>query len=118
MLLELTRVFLFDLCCAMALLLTFRFSFQSPSTLKSLRIGLILVLVGGVIRLAADFGISVTGTQPYPAFDLALACASVAAAIGLLIIGASLFRLFRVVRAGKVSWRELNRTAAADTWII
>ena len=118
MLLELTRVFLFDLCCVMALLLTFRFSFQSPSTLKSLRIGLILVLVGGVIRFAAEFGISVTSGQPYPAFDLALAWASVAAAIGLLIIGASLFRLFRVVRAGKVSWRELDRTATADTWII
>lgn len=117
MLLELTRVFLFDLCCVMALVLTFRFSFQSPGTLKLLRIGLILVLVGGVIRFAAELGISASG-QPYPAFDLALAWASVAAAIGLLIIGASLFRLFRVVRAGKVSWRELNRTATADTWII
>ena len=39
---ELTHVFLFAICCTLALLLTFRLPFPSPITLLSLRIGLIL----------------------------------------------------------------------------
>jgi hypothetical protein len=116
MLLELTRVFLFDLCWILALLLTFRFPFPSPVTLMSLRIGLILFLAEDLIRFAAGFWISVV-TKP----DLARSWAGAAGAIGAVLICVGLVRLLPVVRAGKGIGRGLrdqNRGVAADTWII
>src|SRR4051812_41117159 len=110
MLLELTHLFLFALCWALALLLTFRLSFPSPITLMSLRIGLILVLADDVIGAAADFGISAAGRW-----------ASAAGAIGAVLICVGLFQLLLAFRAGKWHWRGLrgpNRGVAADTWII
>jgi hypothetical protein len=121
MLLELTRVSLFDLCWILALLLTFRLSFPSPIVLMSLRIGLILVLAEGLIRFAAGFGISVVGGQHYPTFDLARSWASAAGAIGALLICVGLFWLLPLLWAGKGVGRKLrgqNRNVEADTWII
>src|SRR5438093_404877 len=99
--LELTRVFLLDICWILALLLTFRFPVASPTTLMSLRIGLILVLAEDVIRFAAGIGISLVSRQQYPNLDLARSWSSAAGAIGAFLICVGLFRLLLVARAGK-----------------
>ena len=80
MLLELTHVFLFAMCCTLALLLTFRLPFPSPITLLSLRIGLILVLADDLIGSAAEFGIAMADSW-----------ASAAGAIGAVLICLGLF---------------------------
>jgi hypothetical protein len=119
--LELTRVFLFDVCWILALLLTFRFSFPSPITLMSLRLGLILVLAEDVIELAAGFGIAEVSKQHYPTLDLARAWASAAGTIGALLICVAFFRLLPLFWAGRGIGRGLrdrNRGVAMDTWII
>ena len=111
MLLELTHVFLFDVCWILALLLTFRFSVPSPIALMSLRIGLILVLAEDLIGLAAaGFSISVA-----PSWS------NGAGTIGALLICLALFRLLPLVWAGRGNGRGLrdrNRDVAVDTWII
>jgi len=107
---ELIHVFLFAICCTLALLLTFRLPFPSPITLVSLRIGLTLVLADDLIRFASGFGISAAASW-----------ASAAGGIGAVLICVGLFRLLLAVRAGKWHWRWLrpeSRGVAADTWII
>ena len=108
--LELTRVFLFDVCWILALLLTFRFPFPAPIAFMSLRLGLILVLAEDLIGLAAGFGISVAHSW-----------ASAAGTIGALLICVALLGLLPLVwshRGIDRGLRDRNRDVAVDTWII
>lgn len=110
MLLEMTHVFLLDLCWILALLLTFRFSFPSLITLMSLRIGLILVLAEDLIGLAAGFGM--------PAVP---SLASGAGTLGALLVCVALLGLLPRIWSGRGIGRSLryrNRDVAVDTWII
>jgi len=76
---ELIHVFLFAICCTLALLLTFRLPFPSPITLVSLRIGLTLVLADDLIRfgfpevnaIAAPRGRQLRGANDLVAHDSA-----------------------------------------------
>ena len=98
MLLELTRVFLFDVCWILVLILSFRITFSSSATIKLIRVGVLLVLAEDAIRLATGIGISLADRQHFGAIDFIRVWSSAGGAVGALLICLALVRLLSASR--------------------